>query len=64
MTPENKILRDLAAGQTTADSLAPRVGLHTQAADVILRRLLGENKIAAHPLGGKLQNVPVYRLLS
>jgi DNA-binding IscR family transcriptional regulator len=62
MTPESKILKDLAAGQTTADSLAPRVGLRTEAAEAILRRLRDEGKVTSRPLGGILANTPVYRL--
>lgn len=63
MSPELKILRDLAAGQSTAAYLAPRVGLQTEAAGVILRRLQTEGKVTSHPLGGVLENTPVYRLV-
>lgn len=55
-------MRDLAAGQTTADSLAPRVGLRTEAAEIILRRLRSEGKVSSRPLGGHMENVPVYFL--
>lgn len=62
MSPELKILRDLAAGQSTADSLAPRVGMVTQAAEVILRRLEAEGQVTSRPLGGILENTPIYQL--
>lgn len=62
MTPEAKIIRDLAAGQTTADSLAPRVGLRTEAAEIILRRLITDGKVSSRPLAGKMENIPVYFL--
>ena len=63
MSPELKILRDLEAGQSTADSLAPRVGLAPEVAETILRRLKTEGKLTSHPLGGVLENTPVYRLI-
>ena len=62
MSPELHILRDLLAGQSTADSLAARVGLRPPAAEVILRRLQAEGKVHCHPLGGVLSNTHVYRL--
>ena len=62
MSPELKILRDLTAGQSTADYLAPRVGLRTEAATIILNRLRTEGKVTSHPLGGILENTHVYRL--
>lgn len=62
MTPENRILRDLTSGQSTADSLAPRVGLPTAAAEIILKRLVAEQKLTTHALGGILASIPVYRL--
>lgn len=62
MSPQLKILRDLAAGQSTAAYLAPRVGLQIEAAAVILKRLKTEGKVTSHPLGGVLENTPVYRL--
>ena len=64
MSPELKILRDLEAGQSTADSLAPRVGLAPEVAETILRRLRTDGKITSHPLGGVLEKTPVYRLIS
>lgn len=64
MSPELKILRDLQAGQSTADSIAPRIGLPTAATEAILRRLKTEGKIKSRPLGGVLQNVPIFQLSS
>ena len=63
MSPELKILRDLQAGQSTADSIAPRIGLPTPATEVILRRLKAEGKIKSRPLGGVLENTPIYQLV-
>lgn len=63
MSPELKILSDLAVGQSTADSIAPRIGLPTAATEVILRRLKAEGKIKSRPLGGVLENTPVYQLI-
>ena len=62
MSPETAILRDLAAGQTTADSLALRLHLRTASTEVILRRMETEGTIRSKPLGGVLENVPVYYL--
>lgn len=45
MLPETTILRDLLAGQSTADSLAPRCRLSTPAAEVILVRLVKSNQV-------------------
>jgi hypothetical protein len=47
MTIENKILRDLVAGQSTADSTAGRVGIACEAAEVIMERLVAEQKLLA-----------------
>lgn len=63
MSPELKILRDLQAGQSTAAYLAPRVGLEVGAAEAILRRLKTEGKVKSRPLGGVLENTPVYQLV-
>lgn len=62
MSPELKILRDLAAGQSTADYIARRIGIPTEAAEVILRRLEANGKIQSRPLGEVLENTPVYHL--
>jgi hypothetical protein len=62
MTPESRILRDLGAGPSTADSIAPRVRLATAAAEILLRRMEVEKKLESYPLGGVLSQVPVYRL--
>ena len=62
MTIEAAILKDLSAGQSTADSLAPRVKLRTEAAEAILARLVREGTLISFPLGGRMANIPVYRL--
>lgn len=59
MTIENRILRDLIAGQSTADSTAGRVGIACQAADVIMQRLTTEGRLEALLIAEKLR---VYRL--
>jgi DNA-binding HxlR family transcriptional regulator len=61
MSPELHILRDLSAGPTTADSLAPRVRLQTEAAAIILARLQREGKVSSEPLA-KIESLLVYRL--
>jgi len=63
MTIENKILRDLEAGQTTASSLAPRCGITVATAEKHLVRLMTEGRVICHTLGGgKRAGTPVYRL--
>lgn len=47
MTIENRILRDLIAGQSTADSTAGRLGIATEAAEIIMERLVTEQKLQA-----------------
>lgn len=58
MKPETAILRDLLAGQSTADSLAPRVRLQPIAATAILDRLVREKLVTRSDLNG----LNVYRL--
>lgn len=61
MKPETKILRDLAAGQTTADSLAPRCGMPTAAATVILDRMVKDGLVTSFPLAG-IPSLLIYKL--
>lgn len=59
MSIENQILRDLAAGQATAHSIAQRLRIHTDNIITILDRLIIEDKI----LKSHINNyIPVYRL--
>ena len=60
--PED-ILRDLASGQSTADSIAGRLRIETDHCEGILRRLLAEGFVANHPIqiDGK-DALLVYRL--
>ena len=59
MTIENKILRDLIAGQSTADSTAGRVEIACQAAEVIMDRLAANGSLEVLTIAEKLR---VYRL--
>ncbi len=54
MTHETAILKDLSAGQTTADSLAPRIRLSPTATETVLRRLIstGEVETSSVSIGG------------
>ena len=61
MSPELKILADLKAGPTTADSLAPRLGLTTEQSIALLVTMKREGKVTSAPLAG-LRSVHVYRL--
>lgn len=61
MSPERHILRDLLAGQSTADSLAPRCKLSTEKATAILVTLKREGKLTSEPIAG-LQNLHAYRI--
>lgn len=47
MTIENRILRDLIAGQSTADSTAGRLGMACEAVEIIMERLVTEQKLLA-----------------
>jgi hypothetical protein len=63
MTIEEKILRDLAAGQSTASSLAPRCGITIRAAETVLVKLIKDERVVSHTLGGgKKAGTQVYRL--
>lgn len=59
MTNQEKILRDLSISQTTADSLAQRIGLHMTATEIILQQLIKSGHIASHQLPKPLT---IYRL--
>lgn len=45
MDTQLHILRDLLAGQSTADSTAGRLGIHKDAATVIMERLVSEGTL-------------------
>jgi DNA-binding MarR family transcriptional regulator len=45
MTLENRILRDLIAGQSTARSTADRLGIDAKAAEVVMDRLVKEGTL-------------------
>lgn len=62
MTPEKRILRDLASGQATARALADTLRLQPEAVAIILARLEREGRVRSHALGGVLVGVPVYHL--
>jgi predicted ArsR family transcriptional regulator len=59
MTNQEKILRDLSISQSTADSIAGRLGLHIDATEIILKQLLHKQLITSHQLTKPLT---VYRL--
>lgn len=59
MTTQAKILRDLSISQTTADSLAQRLGQPTAVIDVILQQLIKQQQVTSHELTKPLT---VYRL--
>ncbi|MDP3851989.1 MAG: hypothetical protein U1E02_26625 [Hydrogenophaga sp.] len=50
MPIERHILRDLLSGQSTADSIAGRLNLNTEAAETILKRLARQGLINHRPL--------------
>lgn len=58
MHPETAILRDLLAGQSTADSLAGRCGIHPGVAEAILYRLHRQGMV----LFSKISVLRVWRL--
>lgn len=59
MTLENKILRDLEAGQASADSIAETLKLSVALVETILTRLVKEGKLTT---GTIMNRVTVYRL--
>ena len=59
MTLEKKILRDLEAGQATADSIAETLKLSVALVESILTRLVKERKLTTGTIMG---SVTVYRL--
>jgi predicted transcriptional regulator len=52
------ILLDLRVGQSTADSIAPRIGINTQTAERICQHLLSLGHVESHLIGNRLT---VYR---
>jgi len=61
MSPECHILRDLLAGQSTADSLAPRCNLSTVKAIAHLLTLKRDGMVTSEPVYG-LKNLHAYRI--
>jgi hypothetical protein len=63
MTNHQKILRDLSISQSTADSIAGRIGLPTEATELLLKQLAAKKLIESFPLANhpKLQ---IHRLTS
>ena len=59
MTLEKKILRDLAAGQSTASALGEKLKLPAALLEAILDRLVREGRITT---GTIMDRVTVYRL--
>ncbi len=59
MTNHEKILRDLSISQSTADSIAGRLGLPTQAVQLLLDQLIAKGQVESSPLGFSLV---IYRL--
>lgn len=59
------ILHDLTAGQSTADSIAGRIGLTDQRTEANLRQLLADGYVSTHPIhiAGKY-TLTIYRLTS
>ena len=51
MTSESKILRDLAAGRSTAGAIGQRFSIHPEAVTVILKRLQFEGKVISSTYG-------------
>lgn len=61
MTNHEKILRDLSISQSTADSIAGRLGLPTQAVQLLLSQLIAKRLVESFPLK---DSILVYRLTS
>lgn len=61
MSPRLHILRDLLVGQTTADSLALRLGMTNSQATAQLVTLKREKLVSSEPLY-QMQNLHVYRI--
>lgn len=58
MTNQNKILRDLKAGQSTADSTAGRIAIPKSAAETIMDRLVAKKQLLVIDAHG----LRIYRL--
>jgi predicted transcriptional regulator len=58
-----QILKDLSVSQSTADSIAGRIGITDQRCEALLRELKAEGYVTVHPLeiDGK-DALAVYRL--
>ena len=56
MTLESQILRDLTAGQSTADAIAERLRKQTRAVEIVLQRMVSEETVRqATIMGGALK---------
>lgn len=63
MTHSAAILRDLSAGQSTADSIAGRIGISTPRAETILRGLVADGAVISFPIAINVTDAfTVYRL--
>lgn len=62
MNNHEKILKYLSISQSTADSLAGRMGLPTIAVELLLGQLIAKKQIEAFALG--TTNLLIYRLTS
>jgi predicted ArsR family transcriptional regulator len=62
MTLEAKIIRDLSAGPSTTNALAERLRVSDAAVNVVMDRLMREEKVRSRVLGGML-GVVVWKLV-
>lgn len=62
MTNHAKILKDLSISQSTADSIAGRLGLPTEAVQLLLSQLIAKRLVESFTLSNT--NLLVYRLTS
>jgi hypothetical protein len=62
MTNHAKILKDLSISQSTADSIAGRLGIPTEAVQLLLSQLIAKRLVESFTLSNT--NLLVYRLTS
>lgn len=63
MTHEAAILKDLSAGQSSADALAPVIGLSPAATVAVLKRLIASGQVESASVSvGHIHAFTVYRL--
>jgi len=63
MTNNDKILKDLRVSQSTADSIAGRLGLHRDVVAAICDKLTAAGTLVKFPLHDH-PNIIVYRILT